>query len=81
MAPFTCAWAALRFDDPAGTWANATVSLSADGRSMVLAAAGGVPQGGSRVTASAYGWGAIPMLVVYRNDADLPVLPWNVTLA
>ena len=38
------------------------------------------------ITMSRYGWGDIPMLNVYRadmegEDGQLPVLPWNCTLA
>ena len=78
--PGTCAWAAVQFNDPAATWANATVALSADGAGVVLTAAA-VPAGATRATATSYGWGSIPMLTVYRADADLPVLPWKEVIA
>lgn len=79
--PKTCAWAAVELGRR-GVWANASVSV--EGSTMVLtvsaaaaaaaaAAAGGVGQ----VLGTAYGWGAIPMLVVYDKRTSLPVLPWN----
>jgi len=78
QAGLTCAWGALQFDDPARTWVNATVGLSSDGQALLLQAPS--PQGSSKIVASSYGYGAIPMMVVYRSDSDLPVLPWNKTL-
>ena len=38
------------------------------------------PPGVVAVTGSAYGWGAIPLLTVYDNATDLPLLPWNRSL-
>merc|ERR1712232_1062687 len=78
--PRTCAWAELQFDDPKKTWVNATVSVHADKKSMVLKAS--VPKGASLPIASSYGWGAVPMMTVYRadmegEDGQLPVLTWN----
>merc|ERR1712083_168548 len=78
--PRTCAYAELQFDDAAKTWVNASVSIGADKKTMVLCAS--PPAGSKTVTASRYGWGAIPMMTVYRadldgEDAQLPVLPWS----
>merc|ERR1712151_494418 len=78
--PLTCAYAELQFDDTAKTWVNATVSIGSDKKTMVLTAS--PPAGSKRVLASRYGWGAIPMMTVYRADLDgqdgqLPVLPWS----
>ena len=72
----TCAWAALQFDDPANSWVNASVALTADAQGMVLSAP--PPAGSSKVTASSYAWGAIPFMTVYLADADLPVRAWRV---
>lgn len=82
--PLTCAWAALQFDDQGRSWVNASIALSVDGRSMVLKAA--PPAGATRIVASSYGWGGIPILSVYRadmegEDGQLPVLPWNRTIS
>jgi hypothetical protein len=77
--PGTCAWVGVQLDDPAATWVNATVALSAEGAGMVLSAHS-VPAGATRATATSYGWGSIPMLSVYKADADLPVLPWKESL-
>ena len=84
-APYTCAWAAIQFNDKAATWVNASVSLGAEKQTLVLVAEA-VPTGATKAVATSYGWGAIPMLNVYRADMDgedgqLPVLPWNRTLA
>lgn len=78
----SCAWASLKLAD--GSWANATISVSVDGRGLTLtvpnmvegatlsaAALAGPP------TASAYGWGANPMMTVYDKGTELPLLPWN----
>lgn len=80
--PGTCAGAAIQFDGKA--WVEATVALTADNMGMTLTAP--VPAGATAVTATSYGWGDIPMLTVYRadmegEDGQLPVLPWNRTLA
>jgi len=76
----TCAWAGLQFNDAAMTWVNATVEIGPLKKSMVLRAL--PPTGATTIIASSYGWGAIPMLSVYRADmanadGQLPVLPWN----
>jgi len=81
--PRSCAYAELQFDDPSKSWVNATVNLGADKRTLVLSAT--PPQSSNRVLASRYGWGAIPMLTVYRadmagQDGQLPVLPWSRSL-
>jgi sialate O-acetylesterase len=78
--PGTCAWAELQFNDAKNTWVNATVSIGADKKTMILAAT--PPAGASAITASSYGWGAVPMMTVYSADRDgedgqLPVLTWN----
>ena len=77
--PGTCAWAGVQFNDPAFTWVNASVALSADGAGVVLTASS-VPAGATGVTATSYGWGPIPMLTVYSAAANLPVLPWREAL-
>ena len=74
-----CAWASLKLAD--GTWTNATIAVSTDKKGLVFtvpdaeslsaAARAGPP------TASAYGWGANPMMTVYDIGTDLPLLPWN----
>ena len=69
-----CAWAGLQFDDAAKTWVNASVGLTADGKGMVLTAP--APSGSTTVTASSYGWGAVPFMTVYLADMDLPVRAW-----
>lgn len=78
--PRTCVVAELQFDDAAKSWVNATVSIGVEKNTMILAAA--PPAKSTRVLASRYGWGAIPMMTVYRadldgQDAQLPVLPWS----
>lgn len=78
--PRTCAWAELQFNDAGKTWMNATVSIHANRKSLVLSAE--PPSGASGIIASSYGWGAVPMMVVYRSDMDgddgqLPVLTWK----
>ena len=50
---------------------------------MVLSAS--PPSGAKNAVATAYGWGSIPMMTVYRADMDgedgqLPVLTWNRTI-
>jgi hypothetical protein len=77
-----CAWAALNVRGVG--WLNATVSL--EGKSGLVLTAH-VPSIGHAsvaddpftVVGSAYGWGAIPMLVAYDVATRLPVLPWNET--
>jgi sialate O-acetylesterase len=81
--PQSCAWSSIQFDDPARSWVNATVSLSRDRMAIVLTAT--PPDGAGGALATSYGWGAIPMLSVYRadmagEDGQLPVLPWNRTI-
>ncbi|CAE8633239.1 unnamed protein product [Polarella glacialis] len=76
----TCAWAALQFDDAARSWVNASVALGDDKMTMLLKAT--LPAGARSIIASSYGWGAIPLMSVYRADLDnqdgqLPVLGWN----
>lgn len=81
--PRTCAWAELQFNDGGMTWVNATVGVGSDKKTMVLTAT--PPKGASGIIASSYGWGAVPMMTVYRadmegEDGQLPVLTWNRTL-
>ena len=71
-----CAWASLKLSD--GTWADAAISVNSDRKGLtfkparnVTAAQTGAP------TATAYGWGANPMMTVYDAETDLPLLPWN----
>lgn len=70
-----CGWASLQFNDAAATWVNATVSLTADAKGIVLTAP--PPAGSSAVVATSYAWAAIPFMTVYSADADLPVLAWK----
>lgn len=79
-SPRTCAWAQLQFNDANKTWVNATVSIHANKKSMVLTAK--PPKSSSNVISSSYGWGAVPMMTVYRadmegDDGQLPVLTWR----
>lgn len=79
-APRTCAWAELQFDDADRTWVNASVTVHSNKMSMVLTAE--PPAGADGIVASSYGWGAVPMMTVYRADMDgddgqLPVLTWK----
>ena len=81
--PGTCAFGSIQFDDAARSWVNASVGLSADMKAIVLGAA--APAGATKVIATSYGWGSVPMMTVYRADMDgedgqLPVLPWNKTM-
>jgi sialate O-acetylesterase len=74
-----CAWASLKLAD--GTWANATIAVSDDKQGITftvpnLARLSAAAQAGPP-TASAYGWGANPMMTVYDKGTDLPLLPWN----
>jgi len=78
--PRTCAWADLQFNDPKLSWVNASVAVGADKMTMVLTAT--PPIGATGIIGSSYGWGAVPMMTVYRADMDgkdgqLPVLTWN----
>jgi sialate O-acetylesterase len=79
--PRTCAWAELQFNDAAKTWVNATVSIGAHNKTIILTVQE-VPTGANEILASSYGWGSVPMMSVYRADMDgkdgqLPVLTWN----
>jgi sialate O-acetylesterase len=84
--PRTCAWAELQFNDVNKTWTNASVSISKTSAGIpVMILTAKLPQGylgEPHVIASRYGWGAVPMLTVYRSDlsgqdGQLPVLPWS----
>jgi len=82
-SPNNCGWARLQFDDRWRKWRRASVSIDADSKTMVLTAS--KPRRATRILASAYGWGAVPMLEVYRadmegEDGQLPVLGWNRSL-
>ena len=72
-----------QFDDAAKSWVNATVGLTTDKQGMTLSAP--APPGAKSAIATSYGWGAIPMMSVYRadmegEDGQLPVLTWNRTM-
>lgn len=82
-----CAWASVSgvvrnatterpMDDFA---ANATATIAADGRSLVLTyAQPPLPLGAEvHINHTAYGWGAVPLLSVYDKGTGLPVLPWS----
>merc|ERR1712032_952210 len=64
----TCAWAELQFNDANLSWVNASVAIGADKMTMVLSAV--PPSGATGIIASSYGWGAVPMMTVYRADMD-----------
>jgi hypothetical protein len=72
-----CAWAALQFNDAAGTWTNASVAVSSDGQGLVLSAQ--PPAGATKVVASSYAWGAVPFMTAYLAEpgTDLPVQAWR----
>ena len=77
-----CAWAGIEVQ---GSWLNATVTASADGKSLRLQAILPGDDDSSRqrfvnATGSAYGWGTIPMMNAYDKATMLPVLPWNSSL-
>ena len=79
----TCAGASVQFDDAKKSWVQATVGLSADKQGMALSAP--APAGAKAAIATSYGWGAVPMMTVYRadmegEDGQLPVLTWNRTM-
>merc|ERR1719272_2046249 len=64
--PRTCAWAELQFNDASMTWVNASVTVGSDKMTMVLTAI--PPTGATGIMSSSYGWGAVPMMTVYRAD-------------
>jgi len=71
-----CAFAALKLSS--GEWVNATASVNH--QQMLLTAS--VPEGAiATPVATAYGWGPVPMMNAYDVTFDLPVLPWNKTIA
>jgi hypothetical protein len=47
----------------------------------VVFAASGIAPVAPAVLGSAYGWGSIPLLSAYDAGTDLPVLPWNESVA
>ena len=76
----TCAWAAVEIDGR--QWLNATVSLDATGRGLILTTVSPVPKrsgllSAADVTGSSYGYGPIPLLSVETVVGRLPVLAWN----
>merc|ERR1711971_1050543 len=76
----SCAGAKLQFNDGKKSWVDAKVSIGPDKMTMVLTAK--PPRGATAVTASSYGWGSVPLMIVYSADMDgeegqLPVLTWN----
>jgi len=83
LSPNTCAWAAVEIDGV--HWHNASVSVDASGRGLLLTTLARVPGsgtraglvGGAKVTGAAYGYGPIPLLSVETVAGGLPVLPWN----
>jgi len=77
-----CAWGSLQVEG-AG-WLNATVAVQSGGQALTLTAQ--LPSGmssaaGASVLGSAYGWGPIPMMSAVDKASDLPVLPWNRSVA
>ena len=75
-----CAWAALEVRGVGVL--NATVSIGAGGKSLLLTAAlpGDANVADAVIESSSYGWGPIPMMNAYDKASRLPVLPWNRTL-
>ena len=72
-----CAGFALRGSD--NVWYNATATLGASQRTLVLTASDpGVPAG-LTATATASGWSLWPITLLY-SSAGLPAFPWNVSI-
>eukprot|EP01052_Picozoa_sp_SAG31_P020137 SAG31_NODE_1501_length_8085_cov_3.043201_1_plen_944_part_10 len=71
--PGTCAWAAVQLSS--GEWINTTVA--SQGQTVVMTV---VAKATETVTATAYGWGPIPLMNIYDKGTGLPVLPWNHSL-
>ena len=71
-----CAWASIRIESRFSQYTlNATVTVGEGVSTLVLQAVAGDQV--TRVTASTYGWGAIPLLNAYDKGTWLPVLPWS----
>jgi sialate O-acetylesterase len=72
LAPGVCAWAAVLTGN---TWTNSTLSVTTDGKALLMS----TPRiaSGKKPDATRYGYGAIPMLSVYDSQTGLPVLPWG----
>ena len=58
-----------------GAWRNATVALSADGRSLTLTAPADAAAGDA--AAASFGWSSWPLLQLSRADTGQVVLPFN----
>ena len=71
-----CAWASIQISS--GTWLNASIFVSGIATLTMIAPLPAGVTASVVPTASAYGWGAIPLMNVYSGE--LPVLPWNETL-
>lgn len=71
----TCAWASIELSTEG--WVNATAVVS-NGMMTLIASTENPTQS---ILASSYGWGSVPMLTVYDAGTDLPVLPWNRSIA
>ena len=76
VAPGTCAWFTLTSSD--NTVYNASVTISQDGKSLLLGAttSGSAP---AKVVATSFGWGIWPINTI-QNKEGLPLQPWNMTL-
>lgn len=84
--PGVCAWGSLKFDDKG--WVNATVKVAFGGQQLILSSMldknigdMGVALSEPIITASAYGWGPVPLMNAYDKGTNLPVLAWNRSLA
>ena len=78
-----CVWASLQVRVGGGgggaiVWVNATVTTDGTGQHLILTDNTGTQA--SKVLASAYAWGPIPMMNAYDKASTLPVLGWNRTL-
>ena len=69
-----CDWFAIQVNDaPVGSWHNASVALTADGRGLVLSA--NVPGRGLAAVATRNSWSDWPVATVYSAEG-LPLMPW-----
>lgn len=72
-----CGTAQLQGRD--GAWYDAGISLTPDGRGVVLTAAG-IPPAAAPAVAATYGWMAWPLLTAYSVASGLPLMPFNCSL-
>jgi sialate O-acetylesterase len=74
----SCAGVSLGYDT--GAWVDASVSLTADKQGLILTPAS-VPSGATRIVASSYNWGSVPIAMRAYASGDRPVRQWNATIA